>query len=74
MKLFFDAAVELLHIARGRVPDADLRVGELQDLPFESERFDIVTGFNSFQFAADPAAALAEARRITRPNGHVVVS
>ena len=68
-----DAAVELLSIAGARVPEADLRVGELQDLPFEPERFDVVTGFNSFQYAADPVAALAEAKRITKPGGHVVV-
>ncbi len=35
--------------------------------------FDVVTGFNSFQYAANPAAALAEARRVTKPGGEVVI-
>lgn len=68
-----DAAEQLLRIARERVPAGDFRQGDLEDLPFENDTFDVVTGFNSFQYAGDPGAALAEARRITRPDGRVVV-
>jgi SAM-dependent methyltransferase len=68
-----DAAEPLLAIARARVPAGDFRQGELEDLPFENGTFDLVTGFNSFQYAADPVRALAEARRITRREGRVVV-
>jgi SAM-dependent methyltransferase len=68
-----DAAENLLAIARDRVPGGDLRAGDLEELPFADGGFDLVTGFNSFQFAANPVAALAEARRITRPGGRVVV-
>jgi hypothetical protein len=32
-----------------------------------------VTGFNSFQFAGDPVAALREARRAAAPGGRVVM-
>jgi hypothetical protein len=31
-----------------------------------------VTGFNSFQYAADPVAALLEARRVTAPGGRIL--
>lgn len=68
-----DAAPPLLDIARERVPDGDFRVGDLEDLPFADAAFDVVTGFNAFQFAGNPAVALAEARRVTRPGGRVVV-
>ena len=68
-----DAARGLVAIARHRVPDADIRIGDLERLPFERETFDIVTGINSFPDAADPLAALAEARRVLHPSGHVVV-
>jgi SAM-dependent methyltransferase len=39
-------------------------------------RWDViaVTGFNSFQYAANPVAAVAEAGRVTRPGGRVVVA
>jgi SAM-dependent methyltransferase len=69
----FDAAGALLAIARERVPDADFRVADLEDMPFADDSFDLVTGFNAFQFAGNPARALAEARRVARPGGRVVV-
>ena len=68
-----DAAEALLAIARRRVPGADLRHGDLEELPFADGSVDAVTGFNAFQYAADPVAALAEARRVARPGGCVVV-
>ena len=68
-----DAAENLLDIARARVPGGDFRLGELEELPFPEGMFDLVTGFNSFQYAANPAAALSEARRIAKPSGRVVV-
>jgi SAM-dependent methyltransferase len=68
-----DASENLLSIARERVPQGDFRVGELEDLPFDDDTFDLVTGFNSFQYAGNPVAALREAHRITKPGGHVVV-
>lgn len=69
----FDAAEALLAIARERVPAGDFRVADLEDVPFDDATFDVVTGFNSFQFAGDPVRALAEARRIAKPGGRVVV-
>ena len=68
-----DAAHDLLQIARQRVPNADLRHGELQQLPFADNSFDLVTGFNAFQYADDPVRALREARRVARAGALVVV-
>ena len=68
-----DAAEALLAIARERLPNADLRQGELQELPFDAAAFDVVSGFNSFQYAADPLVALAEAARVVKTTGTVVV-
>jgi SAM-dependent methyltransferase len=64
-----DAAENLLAIARERTPSGDFRLGDLETLPFPDRSFDLVTGFNSFQYAGNPAAALAEARRVTRRGG-----
>jgi SAM-dependent methyltransferase len=69
-----DATPELLAIAAERVPDADLREGDLEELPWGDESFDVVTGFNSFQFAGDPLAALGEARRVARSGGSIVMA
>lgn len=67
-----DAAAGLLEIARCRVPEATLVQGELQTLPFGDDEFDAVSGFNSFQYAADPIVALREAKRVTRPGGRIL--
>ncbi len=69
-----DATEPLLAIARSRVPDADLRMGEMEELPFTDHQFDVVTGFNSFQYAASPVKALQEAGRVVRPGGSVVIA
>jgi FAD/FMN-containing dehydrogenase/SAM-dependent methyltransferase len=69
-----DISPGLLQIARDRLPDADLREGDLEYLPFADGTFDAVTGVNAFQFAGDPRRALREAARVTRPGGRVVAS
>lgn len=68
-----DASEELVELARKRVPEADVRVGEMEALPYDDESFDLVTGFNSFFFAADLAKALREAGRVARPGAPVVI-
>jgi len=68
-----DAADALIAIARERTPNGDFHVGDLEALPFANETFDVVTGFNSFQYAANPAVALGEARRVTKAEGVIVV-
>ena len=64
-----DAAHALVAIARERLPGARIEVGELEELPFAGGAFDIVTGFNAFQFAGDVGKAIAEARRVLKPGG-----
>jgi SAM-dependent methyltransferase len=68
-----DAASALVDIARRRLANARIEVGEMEELPFASNMFDIVTGINSFQFAGDIVQALKEARRVTKPGGRVVM-
>jgi SAM-dependent methyltransferase len=68
-----DAAEGMIAIARERLPGADLRVGAMERLPWDDDTFDVVTGFNAFQFAADMVAALREAARVARAGGLVAV-
>jgi SAM-dependent methyltransferase len=70
----FDAAPGLIAIARRRVPAARIVQGDLEELPFADRSFDGVTGFNSFQYAAHPEAALLEAYRVLRPGGGLVIA
>jgi SAM-dependent methyltransferase len=68
-----DASEELLALARRRVPEADLALGDMQFLPYRDDAFDLVTGFTSFFFAADIVAALREAGRVAAPGAPVVI-
>ena len=69
-----DAADPLLEIARRRTPAADIRHGDIEVLPFADGRFDVVTGFNAFQYAGNPVLALSEAKRACKTGGHVLVA
>ena len=68
-----DAASALVEIARKRTPDADLRVGDLESLPWPDRTFDVVAGFSTFQFADDHASALHEASRVSRGSVWVAI-
>jgi SAM-dependent methyltransferase len=70
-----DASQAHVEIASERVPGARFDVGDSQFLPYDDGSFDVVTGVNSIQYAADPVAALREAGRVAKPGGivHLVV-
>jgi len=64
-----DAAEGLIGIARARTPDGDFRVGDMFALPFADDSFDVVTSFNGIWKGCE--GALAEARRVLRPDGRL---
>jgi SAM-dependent methyltransferase len=68
-----DATAPLLDVARQRTPAADLRVGDIEELPFDDASFDVVTAFNAIQYAVDPASAVAELARVCRPGGRIAI-
>ncbi len=68
-----DAAPASIEISRGRAPDGDFHVGDMEKLPFADAAFDAVTSFNAIQFATDPVAALRQALRVSAPGGRVAV-
>jgi SAM-dependent methyltransferase len=68
-----DAAEGMIERARARLPEADLRVGAIENLPWDDDSFDVVAGFNSFQFAAERLDGFREAGRVARRGGLVAV-
>jgi SAM-dependent methyltransferase len=68
-----DASEALIEIARSRVPEADLRVGDMESLPYDDDAFDLITGFTSFFFANDMVGALREAGRVAKPAASLVI-
>lgn len=69
-----DASTALTAIARKRLPGADVRVAELEALPFADAEFDAVIAVNSLFYAADHRVAAGELARVVRPEGRVVVA
>ena len=68
-----DAAPGLLAVSKQRLPGATLLMEDLEALPYIDGTFDVVTGFNSFQYAGSFEAALAEARRVVKRHGKVAI-
>ncbi|MCW3089476.1 MAG: hypothetical protein JWP81_545 [Ferruginibacter sp.] len=68
-----DAATGLLEIARKRNPNIGFLEEDLESLPFAAGNFDVVTGFNSFQYAGNFSNALSEARRVAKDGGRIVL-
>jgi SAM-dependent methyltransferase len=68
-----DAAPGLLEIARQRNPGNNFLEEDLEALPFADNSFHVVTAFNSLQYAGSFDKALAEARRVLKPGGKLVI-
>jgi SAM-dependent methyltransferase len=68
-----DASAVLLDVVRGQLPGADLRVGDIEELPYDDATFGVVIAFNSIQYAFDPKTAVAELARVARPGGRVAI-
>ena len=62
-----DASHRLVAIARDRLPRADVQVGDMRELPWTDDSFDVVTSFRGI-WGTTPEA-LDEARRVLRPGG-----
>jgi ArsR family transcriptional regulator len=73
-----DVSSDALRLARTTVHGAGLiqcvfRRGDMYRLPCHDDEFDTVTMGRVLSHAADPAAALAEAFRVLRPGGRLVL-
>ncbi len=64
-----DLSPEMLALAREKVPDAELRLGAIEDAVRESASFDIVTGFSVLHHLPDLASFFGELSRVLRPGG-----
>ena len=66
-----DASEELLDVARERVPEGDYRAGDIFELPWDDDAFDVVVSFNGIWGLERP---MAEARRVLREGGRFGIS
>ena len=69
-----DSSPHMLDVARAKLPDADLRLGELQAIPVDDAAVDLVMCGLALIHMPDLGPVMAEFARVLRPGGHVVVS
>ena len=67
-----DAAAGLIEIAQRRDPNGDIRVGDMFDLPWADQSFDLVTSFNGIWGGC--TEAVGEMARVLKPGGTVAVT
>ena len=73
-----DKSLDMLRVARAKLQDlptdaVELVQGDFASLPFAAHRFDTVVVHQVLHFAQEPAAALAEAARVTKPAGRIAI-
>jgi len=68
-----DAAEALIAIARDQVPGGDFRVGDLEDLPYDENSFDVAFASMSIMFVTNPSVALHEMKRVIVSGGQVTI-
>jgi SAM-dependent methyltransferase len=73
-----DASSAMLEKARENLEaaglDADLRQGEMEDLPVEAASVDVVLANMALHHSRSPGGAVAEMARVLRPGGRVVLT
>jgi ArsR family transcriptional regulator len=73
-----DLSTAMLGVARATVdaaarPNVQVRHADMYHLPFPPRTFDVVVFHQVLHYADDPASAVAEAARVLRPGGRVLV-
>jgi SAM-dependent methyltransferase len=66
------AEAEVLRVQRG-ADNVRWQLGDVQDLPWTDDTFDVVTCRRAAHHFADMSRAMAEMRRVLRPGGRLVI-
>lgn len=68
-----DPSDSMLAMARRREAPVEYVAGDALALPFDDESFDAAVATQVYEYVADMPAALAEARRVLRPGGRLLI-
>ena len=64
-----DASEKLVVIATNRLPDADIKIGNFKQLPYENNLFDAVLSKYAIQTSPDMTSVFREIYRVLKPGG-----
>jgi 2-polyprenyl-3-methyl-5-hydroxy-6-metoxy-1,4-benzoquinol methylase len=68
-----DLSKTAIAVARRRLPLGELHCGPAENLPFPDQSFDVVTCLGSLEHFVDPASALNEMVRVSRPEARILL-
>ena len=73
-----DASSDMLAVARANldragIANAQVRLGDINHLPFVRNSFDVVTVHQVLHYLDEPERAIAEAARVLRPGGRLLI-
>ncbi len=69
-----DASPEMLERARARVPEAELRSGDLEALPLETASMDLAVCALALSHTRELGPSITELGRVLRPGGRLILS
>jgi SAM-dependent methyltransferase len=70
----FDQSPEMLAVAKTKVPEADFRIGQLDQIPWTAGSFDAAVCALALTHARDLGGPISELARIVRSGGRIVIS
>lgn len=68
-----DISSRAIEACRQRLPGGDMKEGVAESLPFEADRFDLVTCLGSLEHFLDQPRALAEMRRVAKEGAQILI-
>jgi ubiquinone/menaquinone biosynthesis C-methylase UbiE len=71
-----DISEKMLGVAKEKFvayPNVEFHQASVNSLPFENHSFDVIVCANAFHYFDEPQVALAEIKRVLKPNGKLVI-
>ncbi len=68
-----DISPAMINVAREQVPQCRFIIGDVYELPFAEDTFDVTASMATLEFLPDAAAAVRAIARCTKPGGSILI-
>ncbi len=68
-----DMSKRMLNIAKTKSKNIDTILGNVEDMPFEDNTFDLIVGITLIEFLPKPEKAIREMRRVLKDDGRIIL-